>query len=125
MNYLSNRLAPWIDPRVLSVRVADLESYLLRNGWKPRPSPRPQMLWFEEPTDDGGKPIIQAVPSAERGSDYPQRVIEVITNLALLEDRYAVEVLNDVLQPSPPADNGPDGSGKAVRRRKAPHGSSK
>lgn len=97
MIFLSSHLAPWIDPRVRSVRVVDVQIYLLRRGWKPRPSSRPQMLLFEGPPADDGEPLLQAVPATESGSDYVQRIIDVITNLSVLEDRYAVDILNDVL----------------------------
>ncbi|MCI0455506.1 MAG: hypothetical protein L0Z62_00835 [Gemmataceae bacterium] len=98
MTFLSNQLAPWVDPRVKFVKVAALKAYLLRQKWEEVASPRSQMLLFKGPVGDDGEPIIQAVPSAERGSDYTQRVIDLITNLAVIEDRYAVEVLNDILQ---------------------------
>lgn len=100
MIFLTNHLAPWIDPRVRGVRVADVQAYLLRRGWKLRPSPRPQLLLFEGPPADDGEPLLQAVPSSESGSDFVQRIIDVITNLSVLEDRYAVEILNDMLMPA-------------------------
>jgi hypothetical protein len=56
------------------------------------------MLRFQSKlTYDDGEPLVQMVPAAEQGSDYVQRVIEVVTNLAVIEDRYAVEVLNDII----------------------------
>jgi hypothetical protein len=45
----------------------------------------------------------------EQARDYTQRIIELITDLALAEDRYAGDVLSDILRQSPesvPA-NGP------------------
>jgi len=96
--FLSNRLTPWIDPRVASVRVPQIQAYLLQRGWKAQPSPRSQVLLFVGPQADDGEPIVQAVPAPERGSDYTQRIVDVITNLALLEDRYAVEILSDILK---------------------------
>jgi hypothetical protein len=97
MRFLSNRLGPWIDPRVMQVKVADVEAYLRRRGWAPVASPRSQMQLFKGPAADDGESIVQALPTAEQGSDYVQRLIDVITNLAVIEDRYAVEVLNDIL----------------------------
>jgi hypothetical protein len=94
---------PWIDPRVQSVRVTDAQAYLLRHGWKPKSFARPQVLLFEGPPADDGEPITQIVPTFERGSDYLQCIIDLITNLALLEDRPAAEVLNDMLQQAPPS----------------------
>ena len=105
---------PWIDPRVQAVRAADAQAYLRRHGWKPKPFPRPQVLLFEGPPADDGEPIVQMVPASEGGSDYLQCIINLITSLALLEDRYAVEVLNDMLQQNPqesaPAPAGKDGA---------------
>jgi hypothetical protein len=91
------KFSPWIDPRVQQVRVADMRSYLLDHGWKPKPSPRPQIDLFEGPLDDDGKPIVLLVPATKKGRDYFQRIIELISSLAVIEDRYAVDVLNDIL----------------------------
>ena len=113
------KFTPWIDPRVEQVRVEDMRSYLLRRGWKPKPAPRPQILLFEEPSNGDDKPIVLLVPANTRGSDYYQRVIELITSLAIIEDRYAVDVLNDILrQPADgqPAANGP-GRIRATKHR--------
>jgi hypothetical protein len=96
----------WVDPRVRLVKAANLHAYLLGRGWKLKPSPRPQVLLFEEPPGHPGKPVLQTVPANEGGSDYIDTVVRVITNLAAVEDRYAVDVLNDILQ-QPPAENVP------------------
>ena len=123
MSYLSNHLAPWIDPRVRSVRVAEVEAYLLRRGWKAAPSPRTQVRCFEGPPDSTDEPPVLAMPSAERGSDYVQRIIELLTDLALLEDRYAGDVLTDILQPATPASprNGQEGVGQGSPVEPATH----
>src|SRR5262245_4510687 len=88
---------PWIDPRVLQVRAADAEAYLRQRGWKSLPSEQANLLTFEAPADDGD-PATVRVPLLEKARDYPQRVIELITDLALAEKRYAVQVLDDVLK---------------------------
>jgi hypothetical protein len=93
-----NNMDRWVDPRVAQVRTADVQRYLVARGWKPKPSPRPQLLMFEEPAGRERKPIIQTVPASERGSDYRDGIVRVITNLAVIEDRYAVDVLNDILR---------------------------
>lgn len=49
----------WVDPRVRSVRVAAVRSYLLGRGWKLRPYPGPELLVFEGPVDDDGQRIVQ------------------------------------------------------------------
>ena len=91
---------PWIDPCVRQVRTEDARSYLLRHDWKPKPFPRPQVLLFEGPPDDDGNPIVQVIPVGEPDAEFVQRMIELIGNLAIVADRPAVAVLNDILQAS-------------------------
>ena len=85
----------WVDPRISLVRVADLRTYLLAAGWQQKPQPRPEMVFFEK-AGDASSGII-TIPSSEDFSDYIQRVTEAVTSLAGSEQRYAVEVLNDIL----------------------------
>jgi hypothetical protein len=87
----------WVDPRVRSVRVADVQAYLLGRGWKRKPSPNPKTLIFEEPPIDGGKPFYQVIPASEDFSDYLRHITELITTLSEIEDRHPVELLNDIL----------------------------
>jgi hypothetical protein len=101
-------LRAWIDPRVAQVTVAGVRAYLLQRGWVLKPYPRPELLVFEGPADDG-EPIIQVLPSSERMLDYRMRVEELIGALSVLEDRPAVDILSDILNESPagmPAPNG-------------------
>ena len=93
-----NNLDRWVDPRVRQVKAASLHAYLRGRGWRPRPSPRPQLLVFEEPPGHPGKPILETVPASEEGSDYVDGVVRVITNLAVLERRHPVDVLEDILR---------------------------
>lgn len=100
---------PWIDPRITQVRSASAEAYLLRKGWKPLPAEQQHFLPFEGPSAGNGNVVVQ-VPTLEQGRDYVQRVIELISDVALAEDRYAVDVLTEVLQEEAaphPAANGP------------------
>jgi hypothetical protein len=92
-----NELRRWVDPRVKRVRVADVQAYLQRRGWTPRPAPRPQQLAFEQAVGNPDERAAIYLPSSEQFADYPQRVLEVITELAEIEDRYAVDVLDDIL----------------------------
>lgn len=87
----------WVDPRMERVRVDDVRAYLEAHGWVQKPYPRPELLVFEGPLDDGGEPIVQVLPSSERLADYRLRVEELIASLSVLEDRPAVEVLGDLL----------------------------
>ena len=101
---------PWIDPRVAQVRSAAAQAYLHSHGWQLLPPEQPNLLSFLRASDADDSPKVH-VPMLEQARDYPQRIIELITDLALAEGRYAVDVLNDVLQQeSAEAEsrNGPD-----------------
>jgi hypothetical protein len=91
---------PWIDPRVLQVHAGAAQTYLRQRGWKPLPAEQPNLLRFEGPP--GGDSRTVRVPLLEQARDYTQRVIELITDLAVAEDRYAVEVLEEILRQPPP-----------------------
>jgi hypothetical protein len=91
----------WVDPRVASVRVAALRSYLSTRGWKAKPYPGPELLVFEGPPDDDGEPIIQVVPSSEQMLDFHLRVTELIEALSVLEGRPAADILADILREGP------------------------
>ena len=92
----------WVDPRVANVRLAALESYLLKHGWKRVPHPRRQLMVFEGPLDDDdGEPFLITFPSSESFKDFRADVIQAITALSVLEDRHPVEILNDMLKENP------------------------
>jgi hypothetical protein len=99
-------LNPWIDPRVHQVRPAHVDAYMKRHGWRPVPFPRPEVRLYEGPTADDGRPMTQLVPMAEQADDYGHRVIDLITNLALIEQRHATDVLNEMLGVTTPSGNG-------------------
>jgi hypothetical protein len=88
----------WVDPRISLVTVAHLQTYLLGRGWKLKPSPRTQLLLFEEPPGHKGKAIVQSVPASEGGPDYVDGIVRVVSNLAALENRHAADVLTEILQ---------------------------
>ena len=88
---------PWIDPRVVEVRSKNAQAYLVQHGWKPVAPGQPSLLPFAGPKAGRNTPIVR-VPLREEARDYSQRVIELVTDLALAEGRYAVEVLNDLLE---------------------------
>jgi hypothetical protein len=93
-----NGLRRWVDPRVKQVRVADVQAYLQRRGWERSPAPRPQQLAFAAPPGNPDGRAVIYLPASEQFADYPQRILEVITELAEIEDRYAVDVLDDILR---------------------------
>jgi len=86
---------PWIDPRITQIRSAEAQIYLKRHGWQSMPSDREALLAFERPGEEA--PVVR-LPLLEEASDYTQRMIELISGIAQSEKRYAVEVLNEMLQ---------------------------
>ena len=88
----------WLDPRLYSVRVAQLRAYLLHQGWKAAPPDRPGFLVFEEPTTDEAEPLYQFVPESEDWEGYPAQLYDLIAAIAEVEDRYAGDVLTDILR---------------------------
>jgi hypothetical protein len=87
----------WIDPQIDRVKVSNVRDYLLNRGWRLRPFPGPELLVFEGPKDDDGSPIIQVLPSSEQLRDYRMQVEDMIGALSVIENRPAVEILNDML----------------------------
>ncbi len=88
----------WVDPRLWSVRVADIQAYLTQKGWKSVDPDRPCVIVFQEPTVGEDGPLYQWVPDSEDYGDYSVRVWELIAALGAIEDRSAGEVLTDILQ---------------------------
>lgn len=88
---------PWIDPRVVEVRSHAAQTYLVHHGWKPLAADQANLLPFAGPKAGKNPPIVR-VPVREQARDYTQRVIELVTDLAVAEGRYAVEVLDELLE---------------------------
>lgn len=111
--YLDDRqiLRRWMDPRLPGVRIAQIQGYLLRKGWKQVPPDRPHVLVFQEPVQSDEGPLYQFVPDSEQRRDYPTQIYELLAALAEIEDRSAGEVLTDMLHPVSSGSvsaNGPD-----------------
>jgi hypothetical protein len=88
----------WLDPRLSSLRLTQIRSYLLSRGWQPVPPDRPHVLVFREPTATEDGPLYQWVPDSEKERDYLARVYEVLAAVAEVEDRYAGDVLTEMLR---------------------------
>jgi hypothetical protein len=82
------------------VRVADLRAYLLAKGWKVRPFNRPQVIYFEGPPADDGKPLILLIPASEQLRDYPLRIEEILNTLSVLEMRPLPELIRNIVTPT-------------------------
>jgi hypothetical protein len=104
----------WVDPRICSVRVPNVQAYLMARGYKFKPQPVAELLFFVRPIKGGEE--VRAIPASEDFDDYLQRIIDVITSLAAEEERYAVEVLEDILRQvpteTPLPSNGQKGRGR-------------
>jgi hypothetical protein len=92
-------LSRWLDPRLGTLRVADVRAYLERRGWKEVSPDRPHTLVFQEPPSGEGERLYQFVPDSEADADYFRRMVELITLLAFFEDRHPVQIIDDILQP--------------------------
>jgi hypothetical protein len=101
----------WIDPRVRTLRLADVLAYLRQRGWTQVPSDREGFLVFQEPPGTGpeGGVFYQFVPDSEKYDIYPRLMFDLLTGVAEAEDRQAVVVIDDILrlaassQPNGPA----------------------
>jgi hypothetical protein len=106
---------PWIDPRIVQLRPEDAQAYLVRHGWKlVGPAENPLFLMFERPGGGEDSPTL-LVPLQRDQGPMLQRMIELVSDLAHAEDRWAVDVLIEMLrQPAEgvPA-NGPTMPAKA------------
>jgi hypothetical protein len=97
-----NQYRWWIDPRVRTLRLAEVIAYLRRRGWVEEEPDRPGFRVFREPSgaDGGGQVYHQFMPDSEVGSDYPLRMFELLTGLAEVEKRPAAAVIDDILRRS-------------------------
>jgi len=102
----------WVDPRLGSLKPADLITYLRGHGWKELPPEKNGLLAFQEPTGATaeGRPYCQFVPLHEDYNDYRQVVFELITGLAEFENRQASAIIDDILRPT--RDGQPNGVAK-------------
>jgi hypothetical protein len=93
------KTCPTADALLDAVRVPDLQSYLLGKGWLHKPFPRPEVLLFEGPLADSGRPFVQLVPASEQLLDYRRAVEDISRSLSQLEGRPALDVLYDITTP--------------------------
>jgi hypothetical protein len=99
---------PWIDPRIAQLPPEAVEAYLLARGWKRvGPAANSALLLFEV-AGPAGEPLTVLLPRQVTDGASLQRMIDVVADLARHEDRWAVEVLSDILRQRPAsAANGP------------------
>jgi hypothetical protein len=91
---------PWIDPRIVHLYPSVARAYLARHGWKSLgPAANPILDIFEGPGEGDDTPSVLVPLETDQGPML-QRMIELVGDMARFEDRFAVDVLNEMLQPS-------------------------
>lgn len=84
---------PWIDPRVKRIRSGDLVDYLRKQAWREEPSKREFFFCYRHPV----KKTAVYVPTPEETDDAELCILDAVTQLAKIEERYAGAVLDDLL----------------------------
>jgi hypothetical protein len=88
---------PWIDPRIVQARPEEAQAYLIRHGWKlVGPATSSELLRYEREGNENAPTMF--VPIRVGSGPELQWMIELIADLAQFEDRWAVDVLHDVLR---------------------------
>ncbi len=101
----------WIDPRIVQLRPEDAQAYLTRQGWKlVGPASNPELVRYEIEGNESAPTLF--VPVRVDAGPGVQWMINLVAHLAHFEDRWAVDVLNDVLRQAADgvAANGPAAS---------------
>src|SRR5262245_41695997 len=104
-----------MDPRLSSLRLADIRAYLLRKGWREVEPDRPVVV-FEEPTASEDGPLYQWVPDSEQRREYPQAMYELLAAVAEVEGRHAGAVLDEIFAAPENRANPANGGGAASAR---------
>ena len=84
---------PWIDPRVQQVRPFQLLAYLHAQKWTEARSPNSTLPAFHD-GQGHGYVLVPVRPDYDR---YVQDIIDAVSMIAKAEERYAGDVLTDLL----------------------------
>ncbi len=91
---------PWIDPRIVQAKPEAAQAYLLAHGWKlVGPAANPALLMFERPDTEAAPPTVLVPVQLDEGPML-QRMIDLVADLGSFEDRWAADVLRDILAQS-------------------------
>ena len=91
---------PWIDPRVAQIGIESIQGYLMDHGWRlVGPATNPSLLRFEKDNGDEDSPTLFLPVQQDNGAGW-EWTIELIGELAQFEDRWAVDVVSDILKKS-------------------------
>ena len=85
---------PWIDPRVKQVRPEQLIGYLRKHAWREEGLVREHFYRFRQPAG----PSTVLVPTPEETDDLQLCILDAVTQLAKIENRYAGELLLELLE---------------------------
>lgn len=89
---------PWIDPRILQLHPEAVRAYLRGHGWENLgPAAIPDMLMFDTPEPRGDKPNV-LLPLKLEHPQQVQRMVELVGDVVRYEQRWAVDVVNDMLR---------------------------
>lgn len=89
---------PWIDPRIEQVRPEDAQAYVRNLGWHlVGPGANPNLLLFDPPADKEQAPTFLVPERVDQGAGL-QWMIDLVAELALWQNRYAGDVLTDILR---------------------------
>src|SRR5688572_16116385 len=95
---------PWIDPRVKKVQPGQLIGYFRKHAWREEGMVREHFYRFRHPSG----PSAVLVPTLVDADDLQLCILDAVTQLATIENRYAGEVLAELLeQPDAPVDARP------------------
>lgn len=88
-------------PILDGIDVPHVTAYLGASNWTRRADfPRKELIVFDGPADDSGEPIQAVFPSSTRFSDFRRRLVDLLDALSVIEDRPAMEIALDMLNPS-------------------------
>jgi hypothetical protein len=113
---------PWIDARIVQLRSEQATAYLQCHGWNLLgAAENPLFLMFEGPNPEPNSPPVLVPLKLDQGAML-QRMVELVGEVAEYENRWAVDVLADMLSES--ADkaptNGPATSSRAEHASRRP-----
>lgn len=88
----------WEEIGVERPTVEQVRRYLRNHGWQEQPY-GPQGFTYGGPRDDDDREIVLLLPSSEQMDEYPQRLLELLRALSLIERRLIRHLLTDMHAP--------------------------
>jgi hypothetical protein len=89
---------PWIDPRIVQMRIEQVQAYLSLRGWKCLgPAGDLHLLRYERADGNENAPTLFLPRIVDEGPGL-QWLIEVVEEIARFEERWATEVVGDMLR---------------------------